>query len=201
MPAKKPVDLQTRHATKSEKLDRVESEESMRSERPVPKDPPAQLKKNPIAMATWRRLIREYSRVEAVIVSRLDIDLLIDYCVLTSQLDEIDRLRSTAIEVWTMLNKQRVECIEKAQMDQALSLADKISKLFETILKLDGRTDRKRDMLVKIRQSMYMTPRARAGTAPKVKATPPPEDPFETYLDEVSTRTVKNSDGGPGDGK
>lgn len=188
MPARKPLDLQTRHATKSERANRAEAEESMRSEVKLPANPPSQLKHNKVAMATWRRMIREYGRVEAEIVSRLDMDLLIDYCITTAQISEIDVMRDVAHDVWLALAGRYSELKKNKETDEAVEMALKVSGAFDKLIKLDARADQKRKLLVTMRQSLYLTPRARAGTAPKEKPPAAPEDPFEEFLNKVPTR-------------
>lgn len=188
MPARKPVDLQSRHATKAEKAQRKDADAAMRSTQEVPLTIPEQLKGNKIAKSTWHRLVKEYNRLEAKIISRLDIDLLIDYCIEIAQLSEIDQMRTTARELQGAFEKQRLELIEEGDNVAAMVLAGKVAELFETVLKLDGRADRKRDLLLKIRQSLYMTPRARTGTAPSGRKPDEPVDEFEIALRQATGR-------------
>lgn len=188
MPTRKPLDLHTRHATLAEKADRAEAEQSMRSDRPLSEYPPARLKDDDVAKATWRRMIREYGRVEAQIISRLDMDLLIDYCLGTSQLQEIDKMRNVAYAVWLDLAGEH-ERLKKVKADSMfiVAMALKVSGAFETITKLDARADQKRKMLLQMRQSLYLTPRARAGVAPGDKEKEVPKDPFEEALNKMTS--------------
>lgn len=187
MPARKPVSLQSRHATKDERANRVAAEGSMRSDQALPSSPPARLNGNEVAMATWRRLMREYSKVEAVIISRLDLDLLIDYCVVTSQLEEVDKMRKVAYQVWLDFAEKRQALEEDGSTDEKVKMAIKVSNAFKTLVALDARADTKRKTLLTMRQSLYLTPRARAGSAPKEKEVPLPVDPFEEFLDTIPT--------------
>ncbi len=154
--------------------------------RRLPTEEPAQLKGHKLAAATWRRLMREYGSIEGTIVTRLDLDMLIDYCMLYEQLTELDHMRKVAYEVWLQFSEKRQELANEEKGDEALEMAIKIAGAFETVVKLDGRADRKRDLLLKLRQSLYLTPRARAGTAPPEKPPEEPKDPLAQLLDEAN---------------
>lgn len=190
MPARKPQALHTRHATKSELEERAAQEEMLQPGRSLPVEP-ARFADHQVAGATWRRLMREFNGVEGVIVTRLDMDLLIDYCLLEEQITEIDKMRGMAYETWLTLSKKYKMVKELGEDEEAVLMAIKVVGAFDAILKLDGRADRKRDLLLKMRQSLYLTPRARAGTAPKGKKEEPPEDPFEKMLNDFP-RAVKS---------
>lgn len=167
----------------------------MRSEQTLSINPPKRLKGNAVAMAAWRRLIREYGKVEAVIVSRLDVDLLIDYCVITSQLDEVDKMRKVAFQVWQDFAEARQDLDDGGSGEEKLAMAIKVTNAFKTLVALDARSDTKRKTLLSMRQSLYLTPRARAGTAPKEKEKPAPVDPFEEFLDRVPSYGKAAGDG------
>lgn len=107
MPARKPSSLHTRHSTKAEQDARSQAEESMQPESALPRNP-ARLKKHPIAAAAWRRMLKIYDELDAEIVSRLDQDLLIDYCMLIEQLTEMAELRKNSMQLWRDLDKERL---------------------------------------------------------------------------------------------
>ncbi len=201
MPAPKPKSLITRHETKAEQAEREERESAVMPSRPLPKQAPAILKGQKVASETWRRLVRMYSELEAEIVSRLDMDLLVDYCMLTQQVAELDVMRQSAYSVWMRLSKKheelakeaktfaddgkRTEAKEKSEL--ALEYATKVVGAFDAIVKLDARSERKRALLKQYRESLYMTPRARAGVAPKGKEPESEEDdPMDKLLNEVT---------------
>jgi len=186
MPASKPSNLIKRHETVAEKSARESAENAMNSGRGLPAEAPARIAKFPIAAKTWREIMREYAAIEGVIVTRLDQGLLIDYCMLTEQLTEIDRMRKASYEVWLLLNAKYEAYIKIGQTEEALKLSKEIGEAFESFNKLDGRADRKRDMLLKLRQVLYLTPRSRAGAAPDPKEKEPPPDELEQLLNEVN---------------
>jgi phage terminase small subunit len=193
MPAKKPLALHTRHATQAEKDARVTAEKAMTGDRGLPITPPARLAKHETAAAVWRRLMRLYGELEAELVTRLDQDLLCDYCILMEQVTELDQLRRDAYEIYEAMRAAWAELPEGTPPAEKLDLAMKLQTAFGEVIKLDGRVDRKRALLLQLRQSLYLTPRARAGVAPSKKEEEAPVDPLEQLLDNVTT--FVNSDG------
>jgi phage terminase small subunit len=185
MPARKPSSLHTRHSTAAEKADRNQQESALRPDRPLPMEAPVRLKGHDLAAAAWRRLMRTYSELEGEIVTRLDQDLLIDYCLLLEQLHEMDKMRKTAQQAWQDLEARRLAMIEEGEHEAATKLVDKVLEACDMVVKLDSRVDRKRALLLQLRQSLYLTPRARAGVAPSKKEAEPEKDPLEMLLDNV----------------
>lgn len=167
MPARKPQELHTRHATKADKAARAKSEAALRPGHGLPKDPPAQLDGHDVARAAWRRLMRVYAELEAEVVTRLDMDLLVDYCLLSEQVVEMDKIAAIARAA-----------VAKNDDDETWGTLQSI----DLVVKLDARVDRKRALLLQLRQSLYLTPRARAGVAPAAKAPPEETDPLEELL-------------------
>ena len=172
MPARKPKALITRHETAAEQREREARESAMQPEKGLPMSAPARLAGHAVAEATWRRLMRTFDEIEGVIVTRLDMDLLIDYCMVTEQLAEMDMMRTTIVVAW-----------KKAE---DVGDTDKLLELLDAASKLDARIDRKRALLFQMRQSLYLTPRARAGVAPAKKEDPEPPDELEQLLNEAN---------------
>jgi len=187
MPAAKPTALHTRHSTKPEIELRTAQEERMKPGRSLPAMPRS-LKDHPVAQASWRRLMREFSSIDAVLVTRLDMDQLIDYCILEEQKTEIDTMRKAAYGSLIILIKARDAAQANGLLEEAGKLAGRVVDASDAVIQLDSRSDRKRDLLLKLRQSLYLTPRARAGTAPKDKKEEPPEDPFEVMLNALPSK-------------
>ena len=186
MPARKPRDLHNRHDTKADRQARADHESSVDPGGGLPMSAPARLVGHPVAEAAWRRLMRLYSEMEAAIVTRLDMDLLIDYCVLLEQISEIDKMRSVAYAVWLTLAGAHEELLKRKERDAAAEMAVKVTGAFDAVIKLDGRADRKRALALQLRQSLYLTPRARAGVAPAKKEEPEPPDELEQLLNEAN---------------
>jgi phage terminase small subunit len=186
MPARKPSSLIQRHETAAEKAERAARESALQPARRLPVRAPAQLHGHPLAEAAWRRLMRTYGELEAEIVTRLDQDLLVDYCLLAEQVIQIDKMRQAAYQIWLELSKEHERLVQEEKFDDAVLIGVKVVGAFDAIVKLDGRADRKRDLLFKLRQSLYLTPRARAGTAPKGKEEETPPDDLELLLNDVT---------------
>ena len=190
MPAKKPQSLISRHETAEEKAARAEGESRLRPEKTLPKGAPARLKDFPIASETWRRIMKTYNSLEGEIVTLLDYDLLLSFCILMEQLSEIDAMRKDARENWQILLEQRTRHLKDNEFDQAVLMAKAISHAYDTIVKLDTRADRKRSLIMQQMQSLYLTPRARAGFVPGQKeeeAKGQPVDELEELFSDVDS--------------
>jgi phage terminase small subunit len=186
MPAKKPAALIQKHETSGEKAARAEREALASPERALPKNAPAALKDHKVAGEVWRRLMRLYNENEGVIVTRMDIDHLVDYCILAEQTLELDAMRKSAFATFALIEKQREEALKNLEIDVAISLGGKSMDVSDMIVKLDARSERKRALLKQYRESLYLTPRARAGAAPKKKEKTEEPDPLEALLDNVN---------------
>ena len=127
--------------------------------------------------------MRLYGELEAEIVTRMDVDMLVDYCMLSEQVQELDEMRRSAVKVWETLNRalENYDGNEKYRYQLAINVGNALNDM----VKFDGRADRKRDLLFKLRQSLYITPRARAGSIPNQKKPEEPTDPLEQMLDNV----------------
>lgn len=199
MPAPKPLELHNRHNTKAEKQARLDAEAALHPEKGMPSTTPATIKDDKIAAKTWRRMLKEYGHLKAELVSRLDIDLLLDYCIVTSQIVELESMRSNSFKVWKYLNDQRVQLAKDDDHLGALALIDKIQKAYDVIIKIDARLDAKRKLIFSYRQSLYLTPRSRAGVKPAEDTEKDaPVDPLEAALN-ARYEAVKQKVGDLGD--
>jgi phage terminase small subunit len=185
MPARKPKSLITRHETNAEKAARAAHEAQFRSGKGLPMDAPARLAGHAVAEAAWRRLMREYGSVEGEIVTRMDLDILVDYCILLEQVTELDALRRDAYLIWQILNKSWTQTQEELEAKERFAYVDKLDQSLDNLVKLDTRADRKRSLLLQLRQSLYLTPRARAGVAPKQLEPEEPQDDMEALLNDI----------------
>ena len=187
MPAKKPSGLIERHETAAEAAERVQKEDAMRPQRTLPMNPPARLDGLKVAQSVWRRMMKRYSELEAEIVTSLDLDMLLDYCILSEQVVELDKMRRSAYQVWEKLDTALEEISDETPAEDQVKMWMKVGGALSDATKLDGRVDRKRALLLQWRQSLYLTPRARAGTAPTKRAKEEPPDELETLLDDVTS--------------
>lgn len=197
MPARKPAGLNRSHDTAENKAKRANNEAALTPQRGLPTVAPKRLKDHQVASSAWRQAMRMYNELEAEIVTRLDLDQLVDYCLLTEQVQEMDRMRKVVYGIWLELGQRHADVkaesehtedpdAAEAMEEQAILLASKVVDAFEAVIKLDSRVDRKRDLLKRWRESLYLTPRSRAATAPSKKERETPTDDLENLLNDVS---------------
>ncbi len=187
MPARKPKALITRHQTKAEDQARADAESALTPKSDLPINSPSKLSGHKTAQKVWRRLMQTYDELDGVIVSKLDFDLMVDYCLMMEQALELDQLRESAMESMDILKKVREEQVKTGDIMGALLTSKQIAPAMELIVKIDSRADRKRAELNKMRTYLYLTPRARAGVSPNKKEEDQQEmDPMAMLLGEVT---------------
>lgn len=186
MPARKPAALIQRHETAAEQAERSGRESSARPERILPLNPPAQLKDRSYARAAWRYLMRRFAETDGEIVSGFDLHLLVNFCQAVEQLVQLNNMRDKAYQAWLQLAEKHQGLVDEGPNEDAVFMAIKVVGAFDAVIKLDSRIDRKVDLLHKLGQSLYLTPRSRAGAAPKKKEPESPPDDMEQLLGDVS---------------
>lgn len=179
-----------RHDTLDDIEQREAAENALKPKRGLPVAEPRELEGHPLAAREWRRLMRMYQSLEADIVSRLDIGMLLDYVILLEQMSELDELRAAAVREWRTLqavvDDMQSVCEEDPELCDRKGLmhaSEAAGYAFEKIIKVDGRVDRKRSLLLSLRQSLYLTPRSRAGVAPAEKQKEAPRSDLDALLD------------------
>ena len=185
MPVRKPAGLRNRAETKAATAARIANEAALEPERGLSVQAPGRLKNHSVAQAAWRRLMRTYGELQATVVTRMDLDLLIDYCLLMEQVGELDELRKSAMDTWRALQKAWPEIVASMDAMTVIKAAALLQVTYSDMIKLDGRVDRKRAFLLQLRQSLYLTPRARAAAVPDKKVKPEEPDELEKLLDDV----------------
>lgn len=187
MPASKPSSLNRRHETAAERQARADAESAMTPESDLPYNSPSQLSGLAIAQKVWRETIKTYMEIEGLIVTKLDFDLLVDYCKMMQQAIELDQMRKEAVFAVDLLKKLRDKQIKENDLEHAERTAAKMAPAMELVVKIDSRVDRKRAELNKMRTYLYLTPRARAGANPEKRNNQEEElDPMAALLDEVT---------------
>lgn len=171
MPKAKPMVLNPAKRRKSEIADRKAAELSLTPISELP-NIPAQLKGHAGALVVYRRLMVLYAEVIAEVVTAFDLDVLVDYCLMMEQIVELDALRAGVMREITGKTKKKGE--------QSLLAIDRL-------LAIDARGERKRALAHKLRESLYLTPRARAGAAPPLKPAEPERDEMDALLAEVGS--------------
>jgi len=185
MPAKKPASLNKRHDLKAVRKKRAAGEAALQPKNPLLLKPPARLKGYRGAGALWQRIIKMYRGLDAEIVSSLDQDILVDYCVIDAQLVEMDKLRAAAVKNYFQAQAILDRRVAKEDIDPKTLIhwQDSVNWAEGTIVKIDARVDRKRAQLHVLRLSLYLTPRSRAGVSPPAKEPEKPKSDMEKLLD------------------
>jgi len=182
MAAKKPLSLHSNPAKKGKAYvkEREAAENAFQTKKNLSIRPPAALKGRKIAESVWRRLVRALNELENSPVNRLDTDILTIYCILTEELSELDQMRQATWQAWL---KKEGEGKGKTENKPGQD------NLVEQMTKIDGRRDRKLGLLHQISQTMYLTPRSRAGVMPKAKQPFQEKDDLDKLLDQFEGLT------------
>jgi hypothetical protein len=175
MPARKPSNLSTRNDTKADKDRRQRAEQSFTPKTVLSKTPPSALQGHAQARGVWSRLVGLYFETEGTIVTAFDADLLIKYCLAEEELIELLKLRAEIKKLWDTHSKwlAKLKPAPDLLKDYFNALAQ-AAALLQRFQGMDARLDNKRKLIVAMAQSLYLTPRSRAGVAPPEK---PPEKP------------------------
>ncbi len=172
MPAKKPNTLNSRHNTKADILARAAAESAMTPRTELTVELPRQLtgRDNAHAAKTWARTVALYAEVDGNIATAFDVDLLTKYCLLEQEVIELGEMRKTIKADW-ITQKKVVEKIKPNDktLKEYVKLWEVVNGLFQRFQGIDARLDGKRKLLHSLAQSLYLTPRSRAGVDPKRK--------------------------------
>jgi len=184
MPAKKDLSLSKRHDTKADKRKRKSAEVAMKPKTKLDSKPPAALTGHKHASAVWTRLLSLYKETKGEIITAFDANELIKYCLAEEELLELSALRKTIFKVWDThlkwLNKLKPNNKNLRDYFNALAQANALLQRFQGI---DARLDGKRKLIHSLAQSLYLTPRSRAGVAPTEKEPEQPKSPMDNLLD------------------
>lgn len=172
MPKAKPMVLNPAKRRKSEIADRKAAELSLTPISELP-SVPAPLKNHAGALLVYRRLMVLYAEVIAEVVTAFDLDVLVDYCLMMEQIAELDAMRAAIVKSMADGKKRKAGASDGQYI------------LLERLLAIDARGERKRALAHKLRESLYLTPRARAGAAPPRKPAEPERDEMEDIMAEV----------------
>lgn len=181
MPRTKPQSLIERHDTKADRSARADAESAMTPKTELTRKPPAKLTGHKIAIATWKRTVGLYGEIEGQIATSFDEDLLVKYCLVEDECDWLSRIRSKIekqyVSADTKLAKMKPDDLESYY--KALS---QVNALLTRLQGFDARLDGKRKLGLAYSQSLYLTPRSRAGVAPPTKETEAPLSAMEKTL-------------------
>ena len=185
MPAAKNSALNKRHETKGDKAAREAAEDALIPRTLLTKKPPSALKGHEHARAVWTRIVGLYFETKGTIITSFDQDVLVKYCIAEEELLELEKLRAEIRKLWTahlkILVKIKPKPDELSNYFGALSQANALLQRFQG---MDARLDGKRKMIHAMAQSLYLTPRSRAGVVPEEKEPDEPESEMDKLLNE-----------------
>lgn len=183
MPAKKPPSLVVRDETKADRQARADAESSMTPQTELSRKPPATLHGHKTATATWKRVVSLYYEVEGQIVTAFDEDILVKYCLLEEELLDLAKRRKELLDAFDHA-KAAAKRIKPSpdNLKEYVAMWKTVNGLSARAQGLDARLDGKRKLLHTLSQSLYLTPRSRAGVAPPTKAPEETPDPMEDLL-------------------
>jgi phage terminase small subunit len=149
----------------------------------LPINPPPELTGHKPAIAVWKRVVRLYAEVEGKIATSFDRDLLVKYCMLEEEVLELGDMRKEIKLQWNAQLKTAKKMKPTADnMKEYVQLWEIVNGLFARFQGMDARLDGKRKLLHALSQSLYLTPRSRAGVAPPTKEPEAPPSPMEQTL-------------------
>lgn len=184
MPALKGLALNKRHATKEERAVRESLEATVMPRTRIEVKPPAALKGRKIAAAMWTRLVKLYDETQGTLITAFDENILVEYCKLH---DEEMNLETKTQE----LDKAQQDALKKAKhikpnaenLKDWVAMWNQINALTNNFKNMDARLDGKRKLKLALEQSLYLTPRSRAGAAPEEKPPTEPKSEMDDLLD------------------
>lgn len=185
MPAKKPTSLNSRNTSKEIRADRESAESAMTPKTALTAAVPVILrgKDHIIAAATWKKTIGLYLETEGVIATAFDEGLLIDYCLVMEEWVELKEMKKIIKSDWET-NSKAVKKIKPNTdtLKDWVQMWNVVNAIEAKFRGMDARLDGKRKLLHTLRQSLYLTPRSRAGVAPTEKEVESDMDEMDALL-------------------
>lgn len=183
MPARKPASLNTRHDLPADKAARVDAESAITPRTVLPEKPPAALTGRKRAIEAWKWLVKLNGEIDRPLATAWDVDLLVKYCLLEEEVIELAALRKEVKHDYDEQVKAARRFKPNAkQIKDYVNMWNVVNALFQRFQGMDARLDGKRKLLHAMAQSMYLTPRARAGVPPPEKEPEPPKTGMEEFL-------------------
>lgn len=185
MPAKKPSTLNSRNTSKEIREERESAEAAMTPKTELTAAVPVRFrgKAHTAAAATWKRIIGLYLEVDGKIVTAFDYDLLIKYCLLEEEVIELAEMRKAIKADWEENTKAAKKIKPNPDtLKDWVRMWEIVNGMFQRFQGMDARLDGKRKLLHTLSQSLYLTPRSRAGVAPAEKDNEPEQDDMDKLL-------------------
>lgn len=184
MPAAKPKTISTRHDTTDDRAERDARESAVRPKTQLTLAVPASLRGHTAAGATWKRIVGLYKEIDGEIATSFDHDLLVKYCLLEEEVVELAKLRQTVKDDWESNQKAAKKIKPNPDtLKDWVAMWNVVNALFQRFQGMDARLDGKRKLLLALSQSLYLTPRSRAGVAPPMKEGEKPKTAMGELLD------------------
>lgn len=183
MPTVKPSSLSRRHSTKAEIAARTESEAAMSPVTELTVVPPPELRGHKLAAAAWKYYVKLYAETQGTIITAFDTGLLGKFCLLEEECVTLETIRDEQLDEFEAVKKNLSKLGKmKSPEDVKLYIAmlEQKNALLARYQGLDARLDGKRKLLHALAQSLYLTPRSRAGVDPKRKGEEP-TDPLKEF--------------------
>jgi len=152
---------------------------------------PNALAKKKIAIETWHEIISLQNETQAAkdgtpIITSFDKRILIKYCLAEDECDwlltKIKDTEEEAASISKTLKRLKPTKSDDGGWKLYLNLLKQYNALNSRVVGLDARLDGKRKMLHSLAQSLYLTPRSRAGVAPAEKEQEDTGDPMAAVL-------------------
>jgi phage terminase small subunit len=119
------------------------------------------------AASTWRRIVALYFEVDGKIITAFDEDLLVKYCILEEECLAMEKLRDAVLKDFSKVHDRLDRIKPKGpELKEYYKALEQVNALLARYQGLDARLDGKRKLLHALAQSLYLTPRSRAGVAP-----------------------------------
>lgn len=182
MPARKDSSLNKRHVTKSEEKTRKSAEAAVKPKTQISAKPPAMLKGHKIACAVWTRTIKLYGETQGTLITAFDETLLMRYCLAVDDLSWWKGLRDE-VEKTYRAAKKKLANAKTDDMQAYYNALSQVNALLARLQGFDARLDGKGKYILSLEQSLYLTPRSRAGAAPEEKEPEKPKSEMDNLLD------------------
>jgi len=184
MPAKKPISITTRHNTKAEAAAKSAAESALSPQSRLSVAAPARLRGHTKAIGVWKRTIGLYLEIDGEIATAFDQDLLIKYCLLEEEASNLEKMRDQIHDDWEV-NQKAAKKIKPSDdnLETWVKMWGVVNAMFQRFQGMDARLDGKRKLLLAIAQSLYLTPRSRAGVAPPEREAEAPKSAMGALLD------------------
>jgi hypothetical protein len=187
MPARKPSSLNAMSTTKEERSKRESAESAMTPRIALNTALPLRLRGrgHTNGAAAWKQAMKTYASTDSIIATAFDTELLVNYCLAIEEAIELADLRAVIILNWKDSEKALKKIKKTADnLKEWTAMQEVVNGFYMRIQGMDARLDGKKKLILAMQQSLYLTPRSRAGVAPTDKEPEHDDDPMAALLNE-----------------